>query len=119
MPTRRRRRVGEETLTPMALIVFTPTGAGKDVFRPVQREAADHSTHAYAAMCVGRGHVDTVVRWTEPAELFGQTVSRVTYRYSAADIPAIVPSEIRAEVSRSKETTATLVRTSDGWQPAR
>ena len=103
----------------MALVVYTPTNAGKAVFRPVEREAADHRMHAYPEMCAGRGRIDKVVRWTEPAEMFGQTVSQVTYRHSATHVPASMPADVRATITRPQKATATLIKTNDGWQPAR
>lgn len=106
-------------LKPTALTVYTPTSAGQAMFRAVSREAADHRDHLYPAVCLGRGRIDKIVRWTEPADMFGRTMSQVTYHYTAADMPAILPAAIRAKAAAPQEATATLVRTNGGWQPAR
>ncbi|WP_174279098.1 hypothetical protein [Sphingomonas bacterium] len=108
-----------EALAPTALVVYAPTAAGKAVFRAVERENANHRPQPYPGLCLGRGRVDQVVRWTEPAEMLGRTVTQVTYRYSAADISAIVPPNLRVPMTEPKEATATLTKTSDDWQPAK
>lgn len=112
-----RRQHYSEALATMPLVVYAPTGSGKAVFRAVERENANHHPRLYPSVCLGRGRVDQVVRWTEPADMFGRTVTQVTYRYSAADIPAMAPPELRAQFAKPNEATATLMKTSDGWQP--
>lgn len=41
-----------------------------------------------------------MVRWTEPADMFGQMMTRVTYSYSATDVPTSMPAEVRGTVTR-------------------
>ncbi|WP_174278316.1 hypothetical protein [Sphingomonas bacterium] len=112
-----RRQHYSEALAPTALVVYAPTDAGKAVFRAVEQENANHRPQLYSGVCLGRGQVDKIVRWTEPADMFGRTITQVTYRYSAADIPAMVPPNMRAPMTEPKEATVTLMKTSDGWQP--
>ena len=103
----------------MPLVVYAPTASGTAMFRAVEREIANHHAQLYLGVCVGWGRVDQVVRWTEPADMFGLTVTQVTYRYGAADISAMTPPELRTQFAKLKEATATLMKTSDGWQPAK
>ena len=54
--------------------------------------------------------------WTDPADVFGRTITQVTYRYSATDFPNSAPPEFRRQMTVPKKATVTLVCTNDGWQ---
>lgn len=111
----KRAQDGEE-LKPTALIFYEPTAKGAQIFRPVDRRLSNGQMAAFPAMCMGTGRIDSIVRWTDPGDAFGQTVTVVTYTYSATDVPADAPPRLREELARPKEAQATLVRASDGWQ---
>ncbi|TPG42464.1 hypothetical protein EAH79_00765 [Sphingomonas koreensis] len=70
-----------------------------------------------ANICLADGQVDDIVRWTEPSDAFGQKYSTVTYKFSGTRLIPDLPAEAAATVRAPQETTITLVRTNDGWQP--
>lgn len=79
------------------------------------------------AFCAGKYKVLEVVLFTEPADMLGAKVSRVTYRYTVDGAPswAQLPSIRKAFPEAAKETTpdakanAVLVLTSEGWMHER
>lgn len=109
---------GELSSAPVALVVFTPIGPGKAVFRAVEGRAESGSKRVYVKMCAGRGRLDRLVRWIAPVDLNGRKVTQVTYTFNAVDVPDIIPAEGRARLTRPQEGTATLVEASDGWSVA-
>jgi DNA-binding transcriptional ArsR family regulator len=79
------------------------------------------------AFCYGKPMVDSVVRYTEPAEEMGQVQTEVTYTYRLRDVapwaqdPELsrAAPEIERELGggrRPGEAHAILVRASDGWR---
>lgn len=96
---------------------YTPTGRGKDTFRTIVVPKLAGS-RPLPGRCPAAGAVVAVVRWTEPADMAGQTMTRVTYTYHGVDIDPTVRAAKRAEIERPKEAIATLVRTNDGWRSA-
>lgn len=108
-----REAMRKDPLQPTAVITYQPTDKGKAFFRELESSKGN-----YLAACMGTGHIDKIVRWTDPADALGQTVSQVTYTYSATDLPSIVPANIREQAAKPIEAKAMLVRTSDGWHVA-
>jgi hypothetical protein len=76
--------------------------------------------------CLGSAKINSIVQFSEPADMFGNRVSRVSYTYSVADLPAWVTAEdvvvldkkLKEDVdSRNapiKETKA-MILTNNGW----
>lgn len=102
-----------EPLKPTQLITYQPTEKGKDIFRGV---AGKRGGSERPNVCFGRGKVDEVVRWTEPADALGQTMTQVTYTYSGSNFPDDTPKEMVEQASKPKEAKVMLVKMSDGWQ---
>lgn len=105
--------------------VYRATAGNEGMFL---RVPSDDGRNVSVHFCPGKLSVD-VVSYTEPAEERGMTEVRYTYRVS--DIPAPIqammdsgeiPSgppqfnEIRGTVLVGGEGTATLVKTSNGWE---
>jgi hypothetical protein len=75
------------------------------------------------ALCAGHYKVDSVVRFTEPANAMGSTISQVTYTFSAVDVPDWAKStEVRQvytglapRLADHQTGQTTLVLASDGW----
>lgn len=76
--------------------------------------------------CYGIPVLDEVVRFTEPANAFGMTVTEVTYRYRLTNIPGwamnpavaqafFLQNQLAAE-ARPQEAKMDLILTSDGWR---
>ncbi len=103
-----------DALKPTQLIIYEPTDKGKDVFRGVGGKRAGSPERPN--VCFGEGKVDDIVRWTEPADAFGQTLTQVTYTYSGKNFPDSAPKEITEQASKPKEARIALVKMSDGWQ---
>ncbi len=102
-----------DPLKPTPVLVFEPTSKGKNVFRGVggKRGGAEQPN-----VCLGDGKVDQIVRWTEPGDAFGQTMTQVTYTYSATNLADDLPKEMIEQASKPREAKVTLVKMSDGWQ---
>ena len=99
-------------------ITYAPTDRGAEFFRGVEGRTVDHEARTFPAVCGATGEVVAVVRWTDPADLFGQKVSRVTYTYRGVDpIPMATDAE-RAKVAATQERTVPMVLASDGWRKA-
>lgn len=112
------RRVGyDEAASPRPVVLYRPTSEGAAIFRPVERETPS-GIRVFPGACAGRAEVTEIVRWTEPTDALGATISQVTYRYRATDLTPLVPENERSAMEASKEATVTLVRASDGWRPA-
>lgn len=105
-------------LSPTALMTYEPTEAGQAIFRAVEAKTYAGTMRAFPNLCLGSGKVDQIVRWTDPADMFGRTITQVTYRYSATDFPKATPPELRGQLTVPKVATVTLMRTNDGWQVA-
>jgi DNA-binding PadR family transcriptional regulator len=109
--------------------------------RPMRYELTDEGRKAFrefpagkwdarkpvGAFCYGTPMVDSVVRYTEPAEEMGQVQTEVTYTYRLRDVapwaqdPELrrAAPEIERELGggrRPGEAHAILVRASDGWR---
>lgn len=110
-----RIRNSTAALKPTALITYMPTAKGSPYFRTKSLRMASGPV-PLPALCIANGRIDQIVRWTDPADLLGRTITEVTYRFSAADLPAWVPAADRKAAATSLEEKATLVRASDGWQ---
>lgn len=104
------------------------TEAGEQVYRAVPAGRMNLSKPA-GSFCYGVAVVDSVVRYTEPAEGAGQVQTEVTYTSRIADVaPWARDPDLRRlspEIERElgggaplRETRSILVRTSDGWRVA-
>lgn len=80
----------------------------------------------YSGFCVGKAEVMEVVRYTEPADTFGQRLSQVNFTYTVKDlpdwaksselieaVPALKP-DVGSDVEPLKRTD-TFVLTNNGW----
>jgi hypothetical protein len=102
------------------------TEAGSQVFREFPAGRWD-PRKPVGAFCYGTPAVDSVVRYTEPAEEMGQVQTEVTYTYSLRDVaPWARDPQFRraapeverelAEAGPPREARAILVEASDGWR---
>ena len=103
---------------PTEIVTYTPTAQAKDYFRGVTSRDYGGHMRSFANLCLGDGKLDDIVRWTEPADAFGQTLSTVTYQFSATNVMPSLPPEVRQKAQTPLETTVTLIQTSDGWEKA-
>lgn len=78
------------------------------------------------AMCVGHYKVDEVVRFTEPNNAMGQTISQVSVIVSPVDVPAwsknvdiLKAYRLDEKLAERRKVTRTLVLASDGWIDSR
>lgn len=92
--------------------VFTLTEMGK---KALVKETG-------TAMCVGHYKVDDIVRFTEPNQAMGQTMSQVSFTASPVDVADWAKnSALQADFGLEKrlaahqQHTATMVLASDGW----
>jgi hypothetical protein len=106
--------------------VYELTSAGRAVHRQFPPGRWDPSKPV-AAFCYGTAEVDSIVRFTEPAEGLGQVTTEVTYTYRLAQTaPWAEDAGLRraypyleeelATRSTPREATLTLVQASDGWR---
>lgn len=106
-------------LKPTDTISYAPTAAGSAAFRPIMAFDTNFRKRPFPAACKATGKVAAVVRWTDPASEEGQTISKVTYRYIGVDPTPLATREDLGRMAQPAEDTAVMVRTSDGWQPAK
>jgi hypothetical protein len=91
--------------------IYTLTDAGKKA-----------SVGSSTAMCVGHYKVDEVVRFTQPNNALGQTVSDVSFTVSPVDIPEWAKGSdvqsmygLGSKLGDHIKASRTLVLASDGW----
>jgi hypothetical protein len=96
--------------------VYALTDAGK--------KAIENSAGS-TAMCIGHYKVDEVVRFTEPSNAMGQTVSTVSFTVSPVDVPDWAKSVdvqkaygLDKKLAEHIKSTRTVVLASDGWVDA-
>lgn len=72
--------------------------------------------------CIGHYKVDEVVRFSQPNNAFGQTVSQVNLTVSPVDVPKWVENDdlqkfykLDQTLTKRSKTTRTFVLASDGW----
>ena len=96
------------------VVSYAPTPKGAAYFRAVGRRTSTNGG-MFPAVCPAKGEIVKIVRWSDPAELFGRTVSQVRYRYRGVDpIDGISPG-MRADLERPQERTIMLQLNDDGW----
>ena len=71
----------------------------------------------FPGVYVATGGVVDIVRWTDPADMLGRTLTEVTYTYRGTDLAFLVPQDQGAGIEQPKEAKVTLIPASDGWQP--
>lgn len=109
----KRRGVSEEP-DRHRLVSYAPTPKGEPYFRSLEwRTKTNHGVSP--AVCAARAELVEIVRWTDPAELMGRTMTRVTYRYRGIDPIVGAPGDLKVALARPKERTTTLVLNNDGW----
>lgn len=72
-------------------------------------------------ICIGSRRLQEVVRWTEPGERLGTTITKVTYTWRLKDAPDWVEPEMFKGIDgmvEPVEATMAVVKASDGWRPA-
>jgi hypothetical protein len=74
------------------------------------------------AMCVGHYKVDEIIRFTQPNNAMGQTVSEVSFTASPVEVPDWAKSaEIQKaygldrKLAAHSKATRTVLLASDGW----
>jgi hypothetical protein len=73
--------------------------------------------------CVGRYKVDEVVRFSEPGNAMGATVSKVSFTFSPVDVPAWATDptledafpHVKELLASKQEGTSEMVLNNDGW----
>ena len=96
------------------VVSYAPTSKGAAYFRAVERRTSTNGG-MFPAVCSAQGEIVEIVGWSEPAELFGRTVSQVTYRYRGVDPIDGVSPELQVKLEQPQERTMTLQLNSDGW----
>ena len=97
------------------LISYAPTPKGAPYLHAVERKATNAMV-SVPSLCLAKGEVVDVVRWTEPTDFAGHRVSQVTYTYRGVDpIPVMPPAE-QARIAEPKESTMPFELQSDGWR---
>ncbi|WP_186080572.1 hypothetical protein [Burkholderia gladioli] len=74
-------------------------------------------------LCAGRYKVDEVVRFTQPSNAMGSTMSEVSYTFSTVDVPAWAKSDevrqvytgLASQLADHQKGRTMLVLASDGW----
>lgn len=98
------------------LISYAPTPKGASYLHTVESRATDRMV-SVPSICIAKGEVVDVVRWSEPTDFGGRRVSQVTYTYRGVDpIPVMPPAE-QARMAEPKERTKAFELQSDGWRP--
>lgn len=98
------------------LISYAPTSKGAPYLHTVESRATDRMV-SVPSICVARGEVVDVVRWSEPVDFGGRRVSQVTYTYHGVDPIPAMPAAEQAETAKPKERTTSFELQSDGWRP--
>ncbi len=99
------------------------TDLGRQVSHPSAHQYMTAGSHL--DFCYAVPEVYEVVRFTQPADALGMTVTRVTYTYHLANFAewAKNPEFVKAEhlerdlslATQPKENSMELILTSDGW----
>lgn len=108
--------------TPVDYRRYTPTDAGRDAIRKDSRGLGS------VDICFARREIESIEIFTEPGDMAGIHLSRVTYRYRLTDIApwtdnaainAALPAIGRTLAQPTAEATDTLMLTNKGWQHQR
>lgn len=108
--------------TPVDYRRYTPTEAGKDAIRKNDRGLGS------VDICFARRQIEGIETFTEPADMAGIHLSRVTYRYRLVDIASwtddeaikvALPAIGRALARSPAQATDTLMLTNKGWRHQR
>lgn len=103
---------------------FDLTDEGRKFYRKDAKKLMNGTT--VGALCVGKAKIVSVDQFSEPGDMMGQKVSRVTYSYTTSDLPkwayeesvqaAIrdLPAIVAAEKTPIKETRG-MILTNNGW----
>lgn len=103
---------------------FDLTEEGKKAYKPDAKK--NYKGESIGGFCFGKATVKTVTQFSEPADMFGQRVSRVNYEYVVSDLPTWATSPEITSASKSlkvdAESNATPVKvlqavilTNNGW----
>ncbi|QXT34769.1 hypothetical protein KV697_13355 [Sphingomonas sanguinis] len=98
------------------LTSYAPTSKGAPYLHTVERKATSGMA-SVPSFCLAKGEVVDVVRWTEPTDIAGHRVSRVTYTYRGVDSIPVMPPEEQTRIAQPKEATVPFELQSDGWRP--
>ncbi|MCY1278086.1 hypothetical protein D9M68_362420 [compost metagenome] len=98
---------------------YAITDAGKPFFKTGKKQAWGYDRGAF---CFGQPKVEAVQSFTEPADMMGMKISKVTYVYQVAGVPAWADNpavtsaypQLAAEAKRT-EGKAVLVLTDSDW----
>jgi hypothetical protein len=103
---------------------FNLTDEGKKYY--IEDAGKTMMGNPYGGFCFGKATVEEIVNFTDPADMFGHTISRVNYSYKVTDIPEWASSETVTAFSKDlKESVASedtpinqvdaFIRTNNGW----
>lgn len=111
-----RERGSERSAVRRHTATYAPTASGAPFFRAVERRTGSGML-PFPAVCGARGEIVDIVRWTEPADVFGQRISQVTYTSRGVDPYPLWSEADRAAAAKPVERTVPLALASDGWRP--
>ena len=105
----RKQVVVAYSLTPEGETAFAETGSAFLGKRP--------------SLCYGEPRVTEIVRYTEPGEMMGVTVSQVEYRYQLRNLPQWTKAQplreafpqLARDSAETLESKAAVVLTNEGW----
>lgn len=113
--TAARQAGGSDPLTQRRIVIYDVTDKGQPYYRETPTKIAGELT-PWPSECTATGELIEIVRWTDPADAFGMTLSQVTVRYRGVDIAGSVSPSDRAAIGRPREERITLARANDGWR---
>lgn len=104
--------------------VYDLTGEGKKYFKANVEKNKDGSTGG--GFCFGKAKVKEITQFSEPADMFGQKISRVNYEYTVTDLPSwasnaeitsVLPALHADGESKSKpiKRLDAVILTNNGW----
>ena len=96
------------------LVSYAPTPRAGPYFR-AKEWSTSTNRGVSPALCLAKAEPVDIVRWSDPVDMLGRTMTRVTYRFRGIDPVEGYTAEQRALLETPKERTTTLVLNNDGW----
>jgi len=111
----KRARTSEEPSMQNA-IRFEPTDKGRSHLRAVDIVGRGGVKARIVSICLGKGELVSVDRWTGPADMFGQRVSQVTFTQRGVDPIEGASATDLSRLAAVQQKTVPMVLTSAGWE---
>lgn len=100
------------------------TDEGRKYYKADAQKMRDGTTAP--GLCIGKAKVDKIEQFSEPGDMMGQKISRVTYTYKVDDLPkwagdeaVVATNRELAPMAASKDTpikeTRAFILTNNGW----